>query len=298
MENHSINPKFNTENITNYNIKTNINTNFENPYKFTHENLKYNNDSLKKFNVQIQNNQQNHHQNNLHQNIHNKNFFDSNIGMTGAKILSTAIIADEINKYPKQFGSCMEDIRKEYGNMYSDITGLNARAYCAIKPFTDTVPGVSDFLKHGLDGQARLNHHIFKGNQENFSALTKMDNELTKVEKYTSDKTLYKITNDYFHNKHESKLDNHNFKIFDKDIHNNHNQINKIPDISTSFNDMLNEKFSPHNNCTSYGLFNKHHISNNDLMKPFHDINQIINHNTLIMNNQNHHENPFPLCKI
>ena len=305
MENNSlnVNPKINTEITTSYNINPNINpnlnpnlnlkTNFENPYKFTHENLKYNDVSVNKLNIQ----------NNQHQpNISNKNFFDSNIAQVGTKVVSTAIIADEINKYPKQFGSCMEDIRKEYGNMYSDITGLNARAYCAIKPFTDTVPGVSDFLKYGLDGQARLNHQIFNGKQNNFSALTKMDNELTKVEKYTSDKTLYKITNDYLennsNNKHninnDIKLNNHKISnTCTSDILN----INKIPDISTSFNNMLNEK--SFNNYLSNDLLNNNSLTlNNNICKPIDDIqliNNKVNNSNILIDNQ---YKTYPLCRI
>ena len=203
---------------------------------------------------------------------------------------------------------------KNYVKNCGEIVLLNTIQYSLIKYFHNhemtnyncLLPSLTSsilhFLKYGLDGQARLNHQIFNGKQNNFSVLTKMDNELTKVEKYTSDKTLYKITNDYLENNSNNKQNiNNDIKLNNHKISNTCTSdilnINKIPDISTSFNDMLNEK--SFNNYLSNDLLNNNSLTlNNNICKPIDDIqllNNKVNNSNILMDNQ---YKTYPLCRI
>ena len=168
----------------------NSNLNLNTPYKFTDVNVKFNGvpSSIPP--------------------APKKSMFTPNIENIGGKALGTAVLINQANNYPKQFGSCMKGIREEYEpkGMYSDITALNARGYCAVKPITDTLPlgeHVSGALKFGLDGQARLNKSIHGGQKDNYSLLTSVDKGMTKMEDYASDKTLGKIMGDNMFSKNE-----------------------------------------------------------------------------------------------
>jgi hypothetical protein len=169
----------------------NSNLNLNTPYKFTDVNVKFNGVSSNSIPP-----------------VPKSSMLTPKIQDIGGKALATAVVINQANNYPKQFGTCMKDIREEYGpkGMYSDITALNARGYCAVKPITDTLPlgeHVSGALKFGLDGQARLNQSIHHGQKDNYSLLTSVDKGMTKLEDYASDKTLGKIVGDNMFSKNE-----------------------------------------------------------------------------------------------
>jgi len=137
------------------------------------------------------------------------NFFHTNTGKIATKGAALIYAADTINNIPKNYTGCMQEIKQEYGpkGWESDITNLNVRGYCSVKTAVGDPFGM---LKYGLDGQARLNHHMFEGKKQNFSLLSDADKHLSKFENKIEGKTLIKTINDSLHFK--EKHDGHNLR--------------------------------------------------------------------------------------
>ena len=207
-------------------------------------------------NYNIKTNFKNDYTNTVNNFLKDKNFNNTNYSndfkkMNDSKELFEKI--NNINKIPKNYTNCVQNLKDEYEGKLNPITSMDMRGYCVAKQFFNTVPYagnvVDSLAKSGLDAYVNSYQNV-----ETFDFLKKTDKYLDSIEKKNHNKTLFNMIGENSISANNTKssnfmLDYNNKCLLDRDYDKNsfsdllNSNCNKNIDSYTSFKDAFNKEF-------------------------------------------------------
>ena len=206
-------------------------------------------------NYNIKTNFKNDYSNTVNNFLKEKKFNDTNYSNNFKKMNDPKELLDKmnnINKLPKNYTNCVQNLKDEYEGKLNPITSMDMRGYCVAKQIFNNVPYtgniVDSLAKSGLDSYVNSYKNV-----ETFEFLKKADKYLDNIEKKNYNKTLINIIieKSIKTDKIESSnfiLDNNKCNLdmnYEKDLYSEilNSKYNKNIDSYTSFKESFNKEF-------------------------------------------------------